>query len=102
MLITINNSDSQYFSSYRLWVAKEIILDYPMNETEKALDKYLWTSSKILLKDACLKIIDNIKVTNSTDITLNIQNKELEKLYRIITYGTGKIKGSKILLNALR
>lgn len=102
MLITINNSDSKYFSDYRLWVAKDIIFNYPMNATEKALDKYLWDSNKILLKDACLKIVENIMITGGSDITLTIQNKNLEKLYRIITYGTGKVKGSKILLNALR
>lgn len=103
MLITINSSDSKYFSSYRIWVAEQIIWNYPMRATENAIEKLVWDSYKLTLKEACLKIIHSCLITsNEGSVTISLTDKKLDKLYRLITFGTGKIQGSNILLTALK
>ena len=72
---------------------------YPYGSTEKILNEYLKVNYNISLVFACKLIILKSKIekddTNSYIITL--LDGKWEKLARIITFGTGKVSGSRIL-----
>lgn len=79
--------------------ARRKIALYRFGADEIALDNYLLENYKITLKPLCLAIILNTKVVadKSGLLITQIQKPRFEKLARLITYGTGKINGSKIL-----
>ena len=71
---------------------------FPINTTEKLLDQYLRENHQVTLKYACYLIILNCTVEEQRDeLVITIANKKLDKLARLITYGTGRISGSRIL-----
>ena len=85
----------------RRWLAaarKKVIL-YKLGADEIALDNYLAKNYSITLKSLCLAIILNTKIVadKSGLLITQIKNPELERLARLITFGTGKVSGSKIL-----
>lgn len=104
MLFTLKNEDtSNNFIGYRLLTARQIIWEFPMRATENDLEKYLWENYHKLLKPLCFEILNNLYITNDAgEVTLAIKDKKLEKIARLITYGTGKIKGSRILTYAIK
>lgn len=104
MLITLNNAEnSENFAGYRLWTAEQIIWNYDLHEAEKRIEKLVWNEYKLTLKEACLKIIHACKITcYKGDVTITLSDKKLDRLYRLITYGNGKVQGSQILMNALK
>ncbi len=103
MIYTINLSN--YTPAYQL-VAKpkfkfnafKRLRAFPVYTTEKLLDQYITKTYNMTLKYACYLIILNCQVEESEDsLVITLPNKELDKLARVITYGTGKISGSRIL-----
>lgn len=108
MIYTIKLSN--YTSTYqRLAIAKYKhnallrICRFPINTTEKLLDKYLQDNYQITLKYACYLIILNSTIEEQKDeLVISLPpNKKLDKIARLITYGTGKLMGSRILPFAL-
>lgn len=83
---------------------KRKIALYPLNATDKILENYLLKNYNISLKILALKILNNTKIMNDKGgklITI-VTNKELEKLARLITFGTGRLYGSNILKFAFK
>lgn len=83
---------------------KRKIALYPLNTTDKILENYLLKKYNISLKILALKILNNTKIMNDKGgklITV-ITNKEIEKLARLITFGTGRLYGSNILKFAFK
>lgn len=71
---------------------------FPFNTTEKLLDNYLQEHHQLTLKYACYLIIRECTIEEQQDdLVVTVNNKHLDKLARIITYGTGKCSGSRIL-----
>lgn len=103
MIYTINLSN--YTLAYRL-IAKpkfkfnafKRLRSFPINTAEKLLNKYLTEHYNMTLNYACYLIIISCHIEELEDnLVVTIPNKELDKLARLITYGTGKISGSRIL-----
>jgi hypothetical protein len=103
MIYTINTS--KYTPIYRS-VAKakfkrnafKRLQLFPCNTTEKLLDNYLQEQYQLTLRYACYLIIRECTIEEQQDdLVVTIKNKHLDKLARIITYGTGKFSGSRIL-----
>lgn len=103
MTYTINLSN--YTKAYRAMVKPQLKLNalrrlqaFPKYTAEKLLDQYLKETYQITLKHACYLIILNCKVEELKDtLTVTVTNKELDKIARVITFGTGKLSGSRIL-----
>ena len=78
------------------------VAGFPVHPTEILLDGYLQKNYDVSLKHACYLIILNCHVEEVKDsLIITLSNKKLDKLARLITYGTGKILGSRILAAAL-
>jgi len=79
--------------------ARTFVLLCKKSTTEQLLDHYLIQNYKIPLVVACLKIISKAtySLNNKNELIITINNKKLDKLASIITFGTGKIHGSNIL-----
>lgn len=105
MLITIpqKTKDSRYDrASIILW-ARRVIYLWHYTPTDIVLNQYLLDNYKISLKNACLAIIMKCSVNSNFngDMIITIIDKQLDALAELITFGTGKIKGSDILKVAL-
>lgn len=71
---------------------------FPLNTTEKLLNAYLQEQYQITLKYACYLILRGCTVEEQQDeLLITVTDKKLDKLARLITYGTGKISGSRLL-----
>ena len=71
---------------------------FPLNTAEKLLDKYLQENYQITLKQACYLIILHCTIEEQEDeLVITLTSKKLDKLARLITYGTGRLSGSRIL-----
>jgi hypothetical protein len=79
--------------------ARKAILLYQLGATELMLDNYLKKEHQVSLRVACLRIIQNMTfaLNMQKEIIAKIPDEDLNKIARIITYGTGKIPGSQIL-----
>lgn len=103
MIYTINLSN--YTTAYKEMANSRFKLNawqrinyFPVNTTEKLLDKYLQEHYQITFKYACYLLVLHCKTEVQKDeLTVTIADKKLDKLARIITYGTGKLSGSRIL-----
>ena len=103
MIYTINISN--YTNNYRAvavpkfkFMALHRLQAFPTNTTEKLLDRHLREQHKITLKHACYLIVLHCTIEEQEDdLVITIADKNLEKLARLITYGTGRISGSRIL-----
>lgn len=71
--------------------------------TEVLISRYLQEQYKITLRKACFDILQNAKFTMNIqkDIIVNIPDKTLNDIAKIITYGNGKFNGSRILIDSL-
>lgn len=103
MVFTINTK--QYNQIYKKLLKSKIkrnaikrLNNFPMNTTEKLLNNYLKENYKMTLLYACYVVIlkSNIEETEE-ELQIIIKDKQLDKLARIITFGTGKVLGSRIL-----
>lgn len=71
---------------------------YSWGVSEKELDLYLKKTYNTTLWYICFAIINKCKAETDKDtITIYLNNKYLDKLARIITFGVGKTKGSRII-----
>lgn len=103
MIYTINTSS--YNSYYKAFIKDSLKLNafkrlnyFPMQVTEKLLDKYLKENYQMTLKYTCYLIILNCRVDESKEeIVVSMLDKKLDRLARIITFGTGKLLGSRII-----
>jgi hypothetical protein len=103
MIFTINTK--YYNSSYKKLLKSKLKLNairrlrnFPINTTEKLLNNYLKENYNMTLIYACYLIILNSKVEESKDeLQILIKDKQLDKIARIITFGTGRFLGSRII-----
>ena len=79
-------------------IALQRLRYFPINTTEKILDEYLKTNFKISLMQACYLIISACKIEEEKDtLVVSMLNTKLDNIARIITFGTGKVLGSRII-----
>jgi hypothetical protein len=103
MTYTINLTN--YTDAYRALAKPRFKLNalhrlraFPKNTAEKLLDQHLKENYQMTLNHACYLIILNCSLEEVKDtLTITIKNKDLDKLARVITFGTGKLSGSRIL-----
>jgi hypothetical protein len=76
---------------------------YYKGPSEILLSNYLQENYNKTLHSACLEILQALKFSMNAkqEIIATIPDEELNKIAKIITYGTGKISGSRILKNIL-
>lgn len=83
--------------------ARRALRYYPIRSNEILLNKYLIEHYKLTLKMVCLKIILKSCYSKSKDkIIITIFDKKLDDLAHLITFGNGRVQGSKILQTILR
>lgn len=74
-----------------------------MGANETALNEYLFERYNITLKAACLQIIVKSRYSKSKDkIVITMLDKKWDDIARLITFGNGRLQGSKILQTILR
>ena len=84
-------------------IARQNILIYTLRSDEIEINKYLLENYKSDLKSTCLKLMNNAKYIASMDeLIIKFNTVEDDKLARLITYGDGKIRGSRILRDIFR
>ena len=98
MLFTVKDVSKVNVITTKFYARRFIFL-CKKSTNERVLDKYLTENYKLPLIVACLKIINNASYNINTngDLIITIIDKKLDKLASIITFGTGKVKGSNIL-----
>lgn len=76
---------------------------YKVSTTEIRLSEYLQKTFKMSLHSACLAILQNaiFNLNVRREIIVTIPDPTLNKIAKIITYGTGINPGSQILKNML-
>lgn len=103
MTYTINLSN--YTKDYRALIKPQFKFNalrrlrmFPKNTAEKLLDQHLRENYKTTLNHACYLIIINCDIEEVKDtLTVTLKDKELDKIARLITFGTGRLSGSRIL-----
>lgn len=103
MVFTIDTSN--FTSSYKKIIKSKIKINalqrlryFPIRVSEKLLDKYLKENYNMTLLYACYLIILNSRVEQSSEeIKIFIIDKELDEIARVITFGTGRYLGSRII-----
>lgn len=103
MTYTINLAN--YTTMYRAMIKPRFKLNalhrlraFPKNTTEKLLDQYLKDNYHVTLHHACYLIILGCDIEELEDtLTITIKDKDLDKLARLITFGNGRLSGSRIL-----
>lgn len=102
MIFTIKSDNPALTKLYIKLDAPFYLIKYPKKVNEQLLDKYLRENYKKQLIPVCLQIINSMKFSiNKKELIITIPNKELSELANLITFGTGKIPGSKILKFAI-
>jgi len=84
-------------------IAKYHVYHWKLSGNDIAVDNYCKQKYNKSLKEVCWYIIDKIKVFISNDenqYIIILEDKNLDKLAHIITYGNGEIGGSQILQKA--
>ena len=86
-----------------LSAAYYMILHYPMGADEKILDAYCRKNYNLPLKFICLKLVAHLKDFVDYDGKIVWKTKTIkdDKLARLITFGDGRMHGSKILVNSI-
>ena len=72
---------------------------YRMGLAETLISRYLQENYNMTLKTACMAIIQNARydLNIERDLIITIPDPELNKIAKLITYGTGVLAGSHIL-----
>ena len=84
-------------------IARQSILIYTLKSDELAINKYLLENYKLDLKSICVKLMNNAKYITTTDkLIIKFNTADDDKLARLITYGDGWLKGSRILRDIFR
>ena len=82
--------------------ARRKIFLYKFGATEEALDQYCKENYKVSLRLACIQILFSSRFMVDFTGTLVIDTGEKwDKVARLITFGNGKLLGSKILKYAI-
>lgn len=85
------------------FIARKSIIMYDLKADELVLNKYIQEKYNTDLKNMCLKLLKEASYIASVDeLIIKFKDTEADKLARFITYGNGKIKGSKILRDIFR
>lgn len=87
----------------RLYALKYIRI-YPLTATDLLLDKYIKEHYSVSLKQMCKILVMSMTImttSNSNAIIGVFKEAKFDKAARLISYGNGKLSGSKILRNAL-
>lgn len=102
MFFSIRNDDYAYLADLSIKI-RPLILDYPMQTAEIALNNYLIKKYGIDLKHICLGLIERGKFKNSFngEKIFTFYSTTDNRLAELITYGNGAIKGSNILRDAI-
>lgn len=80
--------------------ARYNIMRWVMDSNDMMLDKYLRTKYKHGLKYLCKKLLDKCTIQEdqeSSSISITFIEKRYDDIATLITYGTGRMTGSKIL-----
>ena len=95
------NQSIDYCKVRAFKAAKNKILLYKFGADEKILDHYLKQHSHITLKLLCLNILFHTKFYSDLDgkLVISIDDK-WDRYAKLITYGNGRMNGSKILIRA--
>ena len=106
MFFSIKTDSKQPISITKLKTlvrAKSIISLYPMCGTEVILNNYLIENYKLPLKNACLRLLANLQVSEGEDneLIMFFKDDKDRALAQLITYGIDDISGSQILKKAL-
>lgn len=77
---------------------------FRLGPAEVLLSRYLLENHNLTLQQACINILQNARfnLNIKREIIVTIPDPELNNLAKLITYGTGKIQGSKILKDMLQ
>jgi hypothetical protein len=86
---------------YLTTLYKTRINKYNFNLDEIKLDNYIQKNYNLSLKDAGIKIINNIIILDNSPETaiIKIKDKFSNSLAQLITYGNLEVKGTNILYN---
>jgi len=94
MFFTIKDLDR--YQTFML--ARSFIIRYKTGPNEVALNKYFLENYKTNLKQMCLNIVANMTFSEVDGETLVIINdKKLDKIASLITYGNSELPHSNIL-----
>ena len=80
------------------------LASYRIGPTEILLSRFLQENYNITLKAACQSILQNARynLNIEQELIITIPDPELNAIAKLITYGNGKITGSKILRDMWR
>lgn len=103
MIYTVHKNN--YTPAYKEFFKKKFkinalqrLQNFPINTTEKLLDTYLKENYKTSLLETCYLIILKCRLDESKDtFIITLTDKNLDKLARIITFGTGHLSGSRLI-----
>jgi hypothetical protein len=92
-------------SQYNFWVlhgARLSIATYKIKPAQKQLNDYLWQNYGLSLKAAGAVVLANCRIqkNNSNELIITFPSKKIDNLASVITYGTGKIQGCSMLVEA--
>ena len=76
---------------------------HKIGPTETLLSRYLQENYNLTLKQACNLILQAARYNKNfkDEIIVTIPDSELNKIAKLITYGTGRVAGSSILKDIL-
>ena len=83
--------------------AKLQLMLHSFGPSELLMSRYLQENYNMSLRQACLSILQNTSYSLNLkqEIVVTIPDPILNKIAKIITYGTGKVSGSRILKDML-
>ena len=107
MFFTVPNSkylSPKQLSTSILMNAYFVVSQFPLKASDRLLDDYLQATYKINLKNLCAKLLLDLTFMKDDEgnFVMVFRDPEMDKLARLVTYGTGIIPGSKILQIALK
>lgn len=107
MTVTVKNPYGKNYldlaAGKTLILARRRILYYKTGVNEVLLNKYFIEKYKMSLKKLCLVLLKDCNIMNNgEDIIVKFKTNKMNNIADFITFGNGKIKGSKILLYAFK
>ena len=104
MFFTIKSkiADKPFMKAKVLFDAKTIILNHTLKVSEVKLNELLKKEYNLTLISACMYLLSHCKIQQDRDdnIIVLFENKKMDKLATLITYGNLEISGSNILKEA--
>lgn len=104
MFFSIENklADKAFMKTKVFTNAKTIILNHTIRVEEVKLNEYLKKEFNLNLISACIYILTHCKIQQDKDdnIIILFENKKIDNLAALITYGNLEVPGSKLLKEA--